>query len=131
MLVVGRVCGITTKERYLAVLVDGFTFYGGSDGASQLASPQTPLATKRPLKDLWDRTDADDIGEGPSTSSSSKVRRLVFDHESPSPLGSSQVEVPGTPLPTDDTPTAGLDHSPDAEQDDELTTAQGKQPQRG
>jgi hypothetical protein len=115
--------------RYLAVLVDGFTFYGGTDGASQLASPQTPLTAKRPIKDLWDREDVDnDIDEGPSTSSSSKVRRLVFDHESPSPLGSSQVQVPGTPLPTDDTPAAGLE---DAEQEEELTTAQGKQPQRG
>ena len=59
MLVVGRVCGITTKERDLAVLVNGFTFYGGTDGASQLASLQTPLAAKRLIKDLWDRKDVD------------------------------------------------------------------------
>jgi len=73
-----------------------------TDGAFQLASSQTPLTAKRP-------TDVDDIGEGPSTPSSSKVRRLVFDHESPSPLGSSQVEVPGTPLPINDTPATELD----------------------
>ena len=42
------------------------------------------------------------------------------------------MEVPGTPLPTDDTPVAELDHSgPEAELGDELITALGKQPQRG
>ncbi|KAN0084846.1 hypothetical protein V8E54_001313 [Elaphomyces granulatus] len=55
-----------------------------------LASPQTPLTAKRPIKD---HTDVDDIGEGPLTPSSSKVRRLVFDHESPSPLGSSHLAL--------------------------------------
>jgi hypothetical protein len=82
MLVMGRVCGVTTK--------DTCTFYGGTDGAFQLASPQTPLTAKRPIKD---HTDVDDIGEGPSTPSSSKVRCLVFDHESPSPLGSGHLAL--------------------------------------
>src|SRR5712664_3716361 len=95
MLVMGRVCPRSGTWH-------GFTFYGGTDGAFQLASSQTPLTAKRP-------TDVDDIGEGPSTPSSSKVRRLVFDLESPSPLGSSQVEVPGTPLPINDTPATELD----------------------
>ncbi|KAN0072239.1 hypothetical protein V8E54_009968 [Elaphomyces granulatus] len=82
MLVMGRVCGVTTK--------DTCTFYGGTDGALQLASPQTPLTAKRPIKD---HTDVDDIGEGPSTPSSSKVRCLVLDHESPSPLGSGHLAL--------------------------------------
>jgi len=47
-------------------------------------------------------------------------------------VSTSQVEAPGTPLPTDDTPVAELDHSgPEAELGDELITALGKQPQRG
>ncbi|KAN0074363.1 hypothetical protein V8E54_008300 [Elaphomyces granulatus] len=82
------------------------------DAGGGTASPQTSLTAKCPIKDLWGHTDVDHIGEGPSTPSSSKVRRLVFDHESPSPLP--------------------LDHSgPEAEQGDELVTVQGKQPQRG
>ncbi|KAN0072281.1 hypothetical protein V8E54_010010 [Elaphomyces granulatus] len=37
-------------------------------GQTQQASPQTPVSTKRSLRDLWDRSDIDDINtaEGPS-----------------------------------------------------------------
>jgi hypothetical protein len=123
MLVVGKICGLTCQERYLAVMVDGFTFLGSNDGPAQHSSPQTPLSSnKRTLRDLWDRTDVDGIG-GPSTPTK---RRLPFDEDAPS---SSQVEVPETPLPSS---TPGTDHS-DSETDagEEMSSiARGKQPQR-
>ena len=134
MLVVGKVCGSTHKDRYLGVLVDGFTFLNGTDGSTQQAPPQTPMSNKRSRRDLWDRADIEDIDEGPSTPS--KVPRTI--QQQKSPLNSSQVEVPETPFPPATSPpppswtALEQDHSgPETEGgDEEGTVAQGKRPQR-
>jgi hypothetical protein len=137
MLVVGKICGVTTRDRDLAILVDGFTFLSGNNNhsSSQLTSPKTPLSTKRSLKDLWDRTDLCDDDIGPSTPS--KVRRFTAEEEFESP-SSSRVEVWQSPLPIDDSQTppatsmATEISGPDTrEGDDEGTVSQGKRPQRG
>jgi hypothetical protein len=44
---------------------------------SYIASPQTPLTAKRPIKGLWGRTDNNDIGEGPSKESSRNAAERV------------------------------------------------------
>ena len=60
MVVIGKVCGVTSNDRYLAVLVDNFNFLSSDElSASSLQSPATPLSTKR---DLWDRSDVDKVG---------------------------------------------------------------------
>jgi hypothetical protein len=75
MVVTGKVCGVTSNDRYLAVLVDNFNFLGGDElsTSSLQSTPATPLSTKR---DLWDRSDVDRISGTPSTK-----RRLPWDRK--------------------------------------------------
>jgi hypothetical protein len=65
----GRSIQLELTPELLGVLVDAFTFLSGSgtDGSTQQASPQTPVPNKLSIRDLWDRTDIDDINtaEGP------------------------------------------------------------------
>jgi hypothetical protein len=92
MVVSGKVCGITSNDRHLAVLVDNFNFLSGSEiplSSSLQSSPQTPLSTKRTIRDLWDRTDVDGLSGSPP-----KKRRLPSDSQD------SHVEIPETPCPS-------------------------------
>ena len=92
MVATAKVCGATSNDQSLAVVlvvVDNFNFLGGNEvpsGSSIQSSPQTPLSTKRTIRDLWDRTDVDGIGGSPPTK-----RPLPFNRQD------SQDEVPGTP----------------------------------
>jgi hypothetical protein len=97
MIVVGKVCGWTSRDRHLAVLVDDFKFVGGTDNFSQSGSPQTPLSNKRTVSDLWDRSNVDDIGAEGSSTPSKVRRRLSFDQDDVPP--STQTEIPETPVP--------------------------------
>ena len=84
MVVIGKVCGVTSNDRYLAMLVDNFNFLSGDElSASSLQSPATPLSTKR---DLWDRSDVDKVGQTPPTK-----RRLPW---------VDQGDIPETPCPS-------------------------------
>lgn len=88
MVVTGKVCGVTSNDRYLAVLVDNFNFLGGNEipsGSSIQSSQQAPLSTKRTIRDLWDRTGLDGIDGSPLTK-----RRLPFNSQ-------DSQDVPGTP----------------------------------